>query len=91
MLRNIEEVKSGKWRSVDVDREDSTVDREESEERETLSYEEADFERWKEDQSDRLWKMYQSDRQRERFEEEYDYDDGFDRDYGNRRNVSGGY
>ena len=32
-----------------------------------------------------------SERQRERFEEEYDYDDGFDRDYGNRRNTSGGY
>ena len=26
--------------------------------------------------------LAQSDRQRERFEEEYDYDDGFDRDYG---------
>jgi len=32
-----------------------------------------------------------SARQRERFEEEYDYDDGFDRDDGNRRNTSGGY
>ena len=95
MLRNIEEVKSGKWRSVDVDREDSTVDREESEERETLSYEEADFERWKEDQRER-WEAlaeaeYQADRRRRRLEEEYDYDDGFDRDYGNRRNASGGY
>ena len=85
-------VRSGSsYREADVDHEDSAIDREESAEREVFSYEEADFERWKEEESDRLWKMYKSDRQRERFEEEYDCDDGFDRDYGSRRSVVGGY
>ena len=64
------------YRENDVDNEDSATAREVSEEQEVFSYEEADFERWREENSDRLWEMYRTDRQRERFDEEYDYDDG---------------
>ena len=63
------------------------------EERESFSEEEADFQRWQRESRSRLWEWFQSDRQRERerFDREYDNDDGFDRDNGNRRRDSGGY
>ena len=62
------EVRAGNasYRDSDTDHEEFADANEAPAEREVLSFEESDFERWKEEQSCRLWEEYKADRRCER-------------------------